>query len=197
MSLKKKTGLFFGSFNPIHVGHLIIAGHIVADSDIDELWLVVSPHNPLKDKKSLANDYDRLLMTELAIGENIKIKASNIEFSLPKPSFTIDTLSYLKEKYPAKEFVLIMGADNIESLDKWKNYELLLAENEIFVYKRPGSIENLPSFIQGEHHIAFIDAPLLEISSSYIRERIRQNLDFRYLVTDAVHKYIVENRLYK
>ena len=136
-------------------------------------------------------------MTELALGENIKIKASNIEFSLPKPSFTIDTLSYLKEKYPAKEFVLIMGADNIESLDKWKNYESLLAENEIFVYKRPGSIENLPSFIQGKHHIAFIDAPLLEISSSYIRERIRQNLDFRYLVTDAVHKYIVENRLYK
>ncbi|MBK8632370.1 MAG: nicotinate-nucleotide adenylyltransferase [Saprospiraceae bacterium] len=192
----KKIGLFFGSFNPIHVGHLIIANHLVSDADLDEVWLIVSPHNPLKEKKSLANDYDRLCMVELALGDNSKIKASNIEFALPKPSFTIDTLIYLKEKYPNKSFVLLMGGDNLASFDKWKNYEMILQEHEIYVYARPGSEMVVPDKFS-EHKIRFINAPMLEISSTYIRDRIKGGNSIRYLVPDAVYKYIHDHRIYQ
>ena len=197
MSAQKKTGLFFGFFNPIHVGHLIIAGHLISDAQIEELWMVVSPQNPLKDKKSLANDYDRLRMVEMAIGENIAIKASNIEFALPKPSYTIDTLTYLREKYPHKTFVLVMGGDNIHSINKWKNWESLISDYEIIVYNRPGNAPELPDFVAGTHNIRFVDAPLLDISSSYIRQRIADKKEFRYMVTDAVYNYITDNHLYK
>ena len=191
----KKIGLFFGSFNPIHVGHLIIASHLVNDSDLDDLWLVVSPQNPLKEKKSLANDYDRLRMVELAIGDNDKIKPSNIEFGLPKPSYTIDTLLYLKEKYPSKDFVLIMGGDNLVTFDKWKNFDKIISDYPLYIYRRPGVSNEIPSFLVNAQ-IKFIDAPMLDISSTYIRERAREKKEFRYLVPDPVHKYILDNRLY-
>ncbi|MBP7357412.1 MAG: nicotinate-nucleotide adenylyltransferase, partial [Cloacibacterium sp.] len=132
----KKIGLFFGSFNPIHIGHLILANYILENSDMEELWLVVSPQNPFKEKKSLLNDHNRLDMVQLAVKNYPKMRASNIEFSLPKPSYTIDTLTYLKEKYPNYSFALIMGEDNLESLPKWKNSEKLIADYQIIVYPR-------------------------------------------------------------
>ena len=133
-----KTGLFFGSFNPVHIGHLIIANFMATHTDLKEVWLVVSPQNPLKDKKSLAPERERLHMLRMAIDDNPKLKASDIEFKLPRPSFTIDTLTYLDEKYPKKDFVLIMGSDNLETLHKWKNYENLLRKYCIYIYNRPG-----------------------------------------------------------
>ncbi len=189
----KKIGLFFGSFNPVHTGHMIIANYMVTKADLDEVWMVVSPHNPLKDKKSLANDHDRLHLVNLAIGDNIRIKASNIEFSLPKPSYTIDTLTYLEEKYPQHQFVLLMGGDNLQSLDKWKNHEKIV-EHNIYVYKRPGSnggcYENHPN-------IQYMEAPMLDISATYIRECIKQGLSIEYLVPDRVYAYLLNSRLYK
>ena len=132
-----KVGLFFGSFNPVHVGHMIIAEHMANHTDLDEVWMVVSPQNPLKKQASLAGDYDRLHLVNLAIGENLKLRSSNIEFGLSKPSYTVDTLVYLREKYPNKEFVLIMGGDNLATLHKWKNFEVILRDYQIYVYKRP------------------------------------------------------------
>ncbi|MEM9823825.1 MAG: nicotinate (nicotinamide) nucleotide adenylyltransferase, partial [Bacteroidota bacterium] len=132
-----KVGLFFGSFNPIHVGHLIIANFMATQTELEQVWLVVSPQNPFKAKSSLARDYERLHLVQLAIDDNPKLRVSNIEFSLPKPSYTIDTLTYLKEKYPQHAFSLIMGGDNLGSFHKWKNYEQILAHHQIFVYKRP------------------------------------------------------------
>jgi nicotinate-nucleotide adenylyltransferase len=134
-----KIGLFFGSFNPIHVGHLIIANYMATQTDLEKVWLVVSPHNPLKPKKTLARDHDRLHLVRLGIGDNPRLEASNVEFGLPKPSYTIDTLTFLREKYPQHEFSLIMGGDNIATLHLWKNYEQILAHYDIYVYQRPGS----------------------------------------------------------
>lgn len=190
---KKKTGLFFGSFNPIHVGHLIIAGRMLELTDLEEIWLIVSPHNPLKSKASLANDYDRLFMVDLALGDNINIRSSNVEFGLPKPSYTIDTLTYLDEKYPNRSFALIMGGDSLESLPKWKNYEQLI-QKKIFVYNRPGSRKT--SFEKNEN-ITSIEAPLLHISASYIRKEIKEGKSIRYLVSDAVFEYLDNNNIYK
>ncbi len=171
---------------------MIIANYLAQNSDLDQVWMVVSPHNPLKEKKSLAEDYDRLHLLNLAIGENKLIKASNIEFYLPKPSYTIDTLTYLKEKYPEFEFVLIMGGDNIASLHKWKNYEALL-KHQIYVYKRPNYEEG--SLI--EHpNVCLLDAPLLDISASYIRQCIREKKSIRYLVPDKVFEYLEETPIY-
>ncbi len=188
----KSIGLFFGSFNPVHVGHMIIANFMVNNTDLDEVWLVVSPHNPHKDKKSLANDYERLHLVNLAIGDHLKIKASDIEFSLPKPSYTIDTLTYLKEKYPNYLFSLIMGGDNLISLPRWKNYEQLL-EHAIFVYKRPSYEDGALA----EHpNIHLLDAPLLNISASYIRSLIKDGKSIKYLVTDKVFEYLEESNLY-
>lgn len=189
-----KTGLFFGSFNPVHVGHMIIANHMVEHSDLHEVWFVVSPHNPLKKKSSLANDYERLHMVNLAIGNNSKLKASNIEFKLPQPSYTIDTLTYLNEKYPSKEFVLIMGGDNLKSLHKWKNYELLLENYQIYVYQRPsydlGELVTHPS-------VKIFEAPLMQISASFIRKSIKVGKSIQYLVSDKVFEYLEGSSLYK
>jgi nicotinate-nucleotide adenylyltransferase len=189
-----KTGLFFGSFNPIHTGHLIIANYMATNTDLQEVWLVVSPQNPLKSKNSLANDYDRLHLVRLAIEDNPALKASSIEFNLPKPSYTIDTLAYLKEKYPTREFVLIMGGDNIATLHKWKNYEVILANYNIYVYKRPsysaGDFETHPK-------VYFFDAPLLDISATYIRNAIRNKQSIRYLVADKVLEYLDGSSMYK
>jgi nicotinate-nucleotide adenylyltransferase len=189
-----KVGLFFGSFNPVHTGHMIIANHFVQYTDLDEVWMVVSPHNPLKNKASLAKDSDRLHLVQLAIGENIKIKASNVEFTLPVPSYTIDTLTYLNEKYPSKEFSLIMGGDNLATIEKWKNFELLLNSYKIYVYQRPG-YENGPYANHPNVHV-LMDVPMMEISATFIRQAIANGKSIQYLVPDAVFNYIDRSSMY-
>ena len=189
-----KTGLFFGSFNPIHVGHLIIANYMATQTDLDEVWLVVSPHNPLKKKATLARDYDRLHLVRLATDDNPKLRASNVEFDLPKPSYTIDTLTYLAEKYPKKDFVLIMGGDSLATLHKWKNYELLLRDYQIYVYQRPqydlGDLQN-------HENVHLFDAPLMQISASYIRKCIQAGKSVEYLVTQPVFEYLEGSGMYR
>jgi nicotinate-nucleotide adenylyltransferase len=162
-------------------------------TDLDKVWMVVSPQNPLKKKSTLAKDYDRLHLVQLAIGDNPLLQASNIEFNLPKPSYTIDTLTYLKEKYPDKEFVLIMGGDNLGTLHKWKNYEILLRDYQIYLYKRPqydlGELADHPSVRQ-------FSAPMLELSATYIRQCIAQGKSVEYLVPDTVFEYLKESSMY-
>ena len=190
-----KIGLYFGSFNPIHTGHLIIAQHILNHTEIQRLWFVISPHNPLKDKASLANDRDRLHLVQLAIEDNPSMKASDIEFKLPQPSYTIDTLTYIKEKYPRYEFALIMGADNLISLPKWKNYQLLINNYPIYIYKRPNyPIES--ALVQHEN-IHVLDTPLLDISSTWIRQLIKTKKSIRYLVPEKVFDYLESSHLYR
>ena len=188
-----KIGLFFGSFNPIHVGHLIIANYMATHTDLQQVWLVVSPQNPLKAKNTLARDRDRYNMVQLAIEDNKLLRVSDIEFKLPKPSYTIDTLTYLHEKYPQHEFALIMGGDNLASLTKWKNYEQLLKGYDIYVYKRP-------QFDLGEFatqpRVRIFEAPLMEISATYIRRCIQEGKSIQYLVPDKVAKYLDEARIY-
>ena len=186
-------GLYFGSFNPIHIGHLIVANHVVENSEVDKVWFVVSPHNPLKDAHSLLNEYDRLHLVELAIEDNLKFRASNVEFHLPKPSFTIDTLTYLAEKFPLEKFSIILGSDSFQNIHRWKNFEALVANHSFIVYNRPG-------FEVRETHgaaITVMDAPLLQISSTYIRQQIRESKSVRYLLPDPVFKYIDDNRYYR
>jgi nicotinate-nucleotide adenylyltransferase len=189
-----KIGLFFGSFNPIHVGHLIIANFMATQTDLDRVWLVVSPHNPLKPKKTLARDHDRLHLVRLGIGENARLRASDVEFQLPKPSYTVDTLAFLKEKHPEHQFVLIMGGDNLGSLHLWKNYEQILTENDIYVYKRPGY--ELGALATHPRVRAF-EAPPLDISATYIREAIKAGKSVQYLVPDAVWEYLESGGLYR
>jgi nicotinate-nucleotide adenylyltransferase len=189
-----KVGLFFGSFNPIHNGHLIIAEHMATQTDLEQVWMVVSPHNPLKQKKTLANDYDRLHLAHLGINDNPRLKVSNIEFSLPKPSFTIDTLVHLKEKFSEHQFALIMGGDNLCGLHQWKNYETILNNYPIYVYRRP----DFPATEFDSHPgVKFANAPLLDISSTYIRDCLRKNLSVRYLVPDEVYQYLMSGVLYR
>jgi nicotinate-nucleotide adenylyltransferase len=189
-----KIGLFFGSFNPVHVGHLIIANYMATQTDLDKVWLVVSPQNPLKQKKSLARDFDRLHLVRLAIGDNLRLEASNIEFNLPKPSYTIDTLAHLNEKYPDREFALIMGGDNLATLHLWKSYELLLANYDIYVYKRPaaelGELAKHP-------RVHTFEAPMLDISATYIRKCLRDGKSVQYLVPEAVFEYLEGSSLYR
>ena len=189
-----KIGLFFGSFNPIHIGHLIIANHMTDHSDINELWFVVSPHSPFKQKKSLLGEYDRLHLVQTAIEDNNKLRASNIEFSLPKPSYTIDTLTCIKEKYPSDNFVLIMGSDNLLNFNKWKNYEIILKNYEIYVYNRPDS---MLSDLFEHKKVQLLSAPMLNISSSYIRECIKNGLSIKYIVPDKVLDQIEKSSFYR
>ena len=192
--MKKKIGLFFGSFNPVHVGHMIIANHIIEHTTLDQVWMVVSPQNPFKERKNLANSHDRIHLVNLAIGdENLNIRASDIEFGLPMPSYTIDTLTYLKEKY-SHEFSLIMGGDNLVSFHKWKNYKQILANHDIYIYKRSGSGETA---FDNHANIHFLNAPLLNISSTFIRNEIKSGLSVQYIVPDAVYLYLKESTLYK
>ena len=190
-----KTGLFFGSFNPVHVGHMIIANHMIQYTDLNEIWMVVSPHNPLKSKASLAKDSDRLHLVQLAIDDNPHIKASNIEFSLPVPSYTIDTLTHLQEKYPKREFCLIMGGDSVESLPKWKNYELLLQNYDIYVYERPGYNTTLAA--DYPRIIIVKDVPMMDISATFIRNAIRNKKSIQYLVPEKVFDYLDGSHMYK
>jgi nicotinate-nucleotide adenylyltransferase len=189
-----KTGLFFGSFNPVHNGHMVIAGFMAEFTDLEQVWMVVSPHNPLKPAGSLLQDYHRYTLVELAIGFNRKIKASKIEFELPKPSYTIHTLAYLTEKFPQHELSLIMGSDNLETIHKWKNFEVLLENYDIYIYTRPG-------FDGGKwkdnKRVKFTEAPLMELSSSFIRESIRNKKDVRYMLPEKVYEYIDEMNFYK
>lgn len=190
----KKVGLFFGSFNPIHIGHMIIANFMATQTDLDEVWMVVSPQNPHKKKQSLARDHDRLRLVELAIGNNPNLKASNIEFALPVPSYTVDTLAYLKEKHPTKEFALIMGGDNLASFHKWKNYEVILEHHQLYVYQRP-------TYELGEladhEKVQLFEAPLMQISASYIRQCIKNKHSVQYLVADAVWDEIDRSGMYR
>jgi nicotinate-nucleotide adenylyltransferase len=186
-------GLYFGSFNPVHVGHLIIAEHVAAHSEVDKIWFVVSPHNPLKDSASLINEYDRLHLVELAIEGNPKFRASNVEFHLPKPSYTIDTLAYLSEKFPLERFSVVMGGDSYANLTKWKNWEKLVERFPLIVYNRPG-FEVRP--IEGAK-VTVLDAPFLDISASFIRNEIRGGRSTRYLLPEPVRHYIEENRYFR
>ncbi|HRV86748.1 MAG TPA: nicotinate (nicotinamide) nucleotide adenylyltransferase [Saprospiraceae bacterium] len=189
-----KVGLFFGSFNPVHTGHMIIAHYMAEYTDLEQVWIIVSPQNPFKKKDTLANDYDRLHLVHLAIGDHLHLRASNIEFNLPKPSYTIDTLTYLHEKYPEHEFCLIMGGDNLASLPKWKNYEQILAHHHIYVYSRP-NID--PGPLVNHPRVTMAEAPLLDISASFIRQCIRSGKSVQYMVPDAVFAYLKDTNLYR
>lgn len=189
-----KIGLFFGSFNPIHVGHLVIAGYMANYTELKQVWLVVSPHNPLKNKNDLILTYDRLEMAKLATEDADNIRVSDVELKLPQPSYTIDTLSYLKERYPEHEFSLIMGSDNLASLKKWKNYELILRDHYIFVYPRPG-FENVE--FAGHPSVTITPTPLMELSSTFIRRSFKEGKSIRFFVPDAVLEFIESKSLYK
>lgn len=189
-----KIGLFFGSFNPIHIGHLIIANYIAQYTTLDQVWLIVSPHNPLKTKSDLVNMYDRLEMAKLATDNTLKIKVSDIELNLPQPSYTIDTLTHLKERYPEHEYTLIMGADNLKSLKKWKNYELLLTDYKIMVYPRPG-YEN--SELATHPSVTITDTPHMELSSTFIRKAIKEGKNVQFFVPDEVIEFINSKNLYR
>jgi nicotinate-nucleotide adenylyltransferase len=190
-----QVGLYFGSFNPIHHGHLLIASYILDNTNLDQIWFIVSPQNPLKQSNSLLNEYHRLFLVKIAVeGEN-KLKASDIEFKLPKPSYTADTMAYLQEKHPGVEFSIIMGSDSFQNLPKWKNFEWLLKNYPIYVYKRPGH-ENLQSYSQAKQ-INILDAPLLPISATSIRKNIKEGKSIRYMVPDKVKEEIERNHYYK
>ncbi|MCX8532067.1 nicotinate (nicotinamide) nucleotide adenylyltransferase [Chryseobacterium luquanense] len=193
----KKIGLFFGSFNPIHIGHLILANYILENSDMDELWFVVSPQNPFKEKKSLLNDHNRLDMVELAIKSYPEMRASNIEFSLPTPSYTIDTLTYLKEKHPDYSFSLIMGEDNLGSLHKWKNAELLVENHHIIVYPRVFNDDKKDSEYLKHENISLIKAPVIELSATEIRNMIKQGKNVRPMLPPEVFEYLDGSSFYK
>ncbi|GAB4403784.1 MAG: nicotinate (nicotinamide) nucleotide adenylyltransferase [Bacteroidia bacterium] len=186
-------GLYFGSFNPIHVGHLILAQTALNLTALDAVWFVVSPQNPFKQKKNLLPAYDRLRMVELAIAGNDRLLASNVEFSLPQPSYTIDTLTHLRDTYRSYTFSLIMGQDNLQHLHKWKNHEALLKYYTLYVYPRIGTD---PSPYDQHPSVRYFDAPLLNLSSTYIRETLREQLPVRYMVPDAVLDYLEQQRLY-
>ncbi|MFH0867031.1 MAG: nicotinate (nicotinamide) nucleotide adenylyltransferase [Bacteroidota bacterium] len=191
---KTVVGLFFGSFNPIHIGHLIIANYIVEFTLLKEIWFVVSPHNPLKGKTSLLPDHHRLALVNIAVEDDLRFKSCDIEFKLPKPSFTIHTLTYLKEKYPKKKFAIIMGADNLQSMDKWRNFEQIIYNYNVFVYPRPGSDGGK---YNNHKSITWVDAPLMEISSSFIRGAIKEKKDIQYFLPPKVFKYISEMHFYE
>jgi nicotinate-nucleotide adenylyltransferase len=196
----KKIGLYFGTFNPIHVGHLIIANYLANNSDLNEVWFVVSPHSPLKDKQNLLDDHHRLAMVQRAVEDTLKLKASSIEFDLPKPSYTVFTLQSLKEKYPTTTFSLIMGEDNLRTLHKWKNYEYILTHHELYIYPR---IESLNEDLKetndfAKHkHVHLIKAPVMNISSTLIRDLIKNKKEVRYLLTEPVYRYVDEMNFYK
>ena len=188
-----KIGLFFGSFNPIHHGHLMVASFIANHTDLQQVWLVVSPQNPHKTQSSLLNEYDRLYLAQLAIEDDTQIKVSDIEFKLPKPSYTIDTLTYLQEKYPQHQFYVIMGSDSFQNLPKWKNFEALVKNYQFIVYRRPGFdiTEDYGADMQ------YLEAPMLELSATLIRNNCKDGITIRYLVPEQVRLEIERNNYFK
>jgi nicotinate-nucleotide adenylyltransferase len=193
---QKKVGLFFGTFNPIHIGHLIIGNHFVEYSNLDEVWFVVTPHNPHKKKNNLLDDNHRLTMVRIAIEDYPKLKASNIEFDLPQPNYTVNTLIHLEEKYPNHHFSLIMGEDNLKSFHKWKNHDVILNRHSIYVYPRKSKGEALDKWLK-EDSISLIDAPIMELSSTFIRKSIQQEKNIRPLLPHPVWIYLDEMNFYK
>lgn len=194
--MNRKVGLFFGTFNPIHVGHLIIANHMVENSDLEEIWMVVTPHNPHKKKSSLLDNHHRLEMVYRACDSYEKLKPSNIEFGLPQPNYTVNTLIHLQEKFPTNQFCLIMGEDNLKSLHKWKNYELILEDYTIYVYPRISSGKVIEEF-QSHDNIVRVQAPIVEISSTFIRNSIKESKNVRPMLDWKVWQYIDEMNFYK
>jgi len=200
MATAKKTGLFFGSFNPIHMGHMAIANYFVEFTSLDQIWFVVSRQNPLKEKAGLLPEYQRLELVNLAIGDDLRFRASNIEFHLPLPSYTINTLAYLGEKYPGREFALIMGADNFITLPKWKNYQEVLYHYALYIYPRPKILipENRLSFYMHKGaKIEISKAPMMEISSSFIRDAIKTGKEVNYFLPEKVYNYIREMHFFE
>lgn len=204
-----KTGLFFGSFNPIHLGHLMIASYMLEFTDIHDVWFVVSPHNPLKEKSTLLPDVNRLYMVNVAVEDDPRLKASNIEFHLPKPSYTIDTLTYMEERYPNHEFILLAGSDILGSLHKWKNYEQLLANYMFYIYPRhdekpiqntENESDNLmidTATLRSHPSLRYIDAPMVEISASFIRNAIREGKNMQYFLPANVWEYVEKMGFYR
>lgn len=192
----KNIGLYFGTFNPIHIGHLIIANHLVENSDLDEIWMMVTPHNPFKKKSSLLDNHHRLEMVYLATEEYEKIQPSDIEFKLPQPNYTINTLVHISEKFPNYKFSLIMGEDNLKSLHKWKNYEVILEDYDVYVYPRVsnGVVENQ---FKDHKKIHRVEAPIVQISSTMVRNAINEGKNCKPLLSDKVWKYIDEMNFYK
>jgi nicotinate-nucleotide adenylyltransferase len=188
-----KVGLYFGSFNPVHHGHLIIANHVAQSTPLDQVWFVVSPQNPLKPSAGLLNEYHRLFLVKAAIDGENHLRATDIEFRLPKPSYTIETLAYITEKFPKNDFSIIMGSDSYQNLPRWKNYEQLLKSTEFYIYVRAG-FENIPEYENARVHI--LDAPLLQISATHIRNILKEGKSIRFLVPDVVKEEIERNRYY-
>jgi len=206
MTKKKHIGLFFGTFNPIHVGHLAIANYMAQRNEIDEVWFVVSPQNPLKTKRSILPDYHRYRLVTEAIEDNPLLRASNIEFDLPKPSYTIDTLAYLTEKYPHKRFSIIMGEDNLRTFPKWKNHEQIIDNYGVLVYPRVHteydkkmaiSSEEIQGLMEHPNLTFCREVPVMAISASFIRQQIRDKKNVQYLLTPPVAKYIEEMHFYE
>ncbi len=195
-----KTGLYFGSFNPIHIGHLAIANYMVENSDLGEIWFVVSPHNPLKKKSSLLADHHRVRLAEIATEDDDRLFVSDIETKMPQPSYTIDTLTWLSEKYPKKEFALIMGGDNLSTLHKWKNVDELISKYSLYVYPRKDKHIDYPLELEAlikNAKISLVEAPLMEISGTFIRNSIANGKDIRHFLPPAVWNYIDEMNFYK
>jgi len=198
-----KIGLFFGSFNPIHTGHMIIANIMVETTDLEKVWFVVTPHNPHKQSKGLLHDFDRFDMVRAAVYENYKLEVSDVEFHLPKPNYTIHTLVHLSEKHPDKQFKVIMGEDNLANFTKWKNYERILEDYGLYVYPRlTGAVgqarPNVTSTELNRHpNVKLVEAPMMDISATFIRNCIRKNQSVRYLVPDAVEAIIRAKKFYQ
>ena len=188
-----KIGLFFGSFNPVHVGHLVIANVMVETTDMDQVWFVVSPQNPFKQRKSLLHEFDRYDMVSAAIFDNFSLRATDIEFNMPRPSYTIDTLVYVSEKYPDHTFHLIIGEDNLHSFPKWKNHEKILEHYGLYVYPRP---QSKPSVLKEHENVRMVDAPMMDISATFIRNCIQRGQSIKYLVPDSVEELIRGKKFY-
>ena len=189
-----RIGLFFGTFNPIHVGHMVIAGYMTEFTDLEEVWFVVSPQNPLKKEQTLLEENLRLNLVKLAAGNNPKLNLSDVEFSLPKPSYTFDTLIHLSEKFSEHKFVLIVGTDNLAAFNKWKNHEQILEKYFLYVYPRAGFSGGK---LASHPNVKITNAPVMEISSSFIREAIKNKKDVRYMLTESVYHCIEENHYYE
>ena len=188
-----KTGLFFGSFNPVHMGHMMIANYMVEFTDLQQLWFVLSPQNPLKKKQSLLDDYERLMMIEYALEGDQRFDVCDIEFRMPKPSYTIDTLTYLRELHPSREFVLIMGSDCLQTFHKWKNHVVIQENYQRYVYPRPG-FEFKPADFP---NIVLVDAPQIDVSSTFIRDAIRSKRDIQHFLPAKVYQYIMKMHFYE
>jgi nicotinate-nucleotide adenylyltransferase len=196
MTSSKKIGLYFGTFNPIHVGHLAIANHMVEFSDLDQVWMVVTPHNPHKKKSTLLENNHRKMMVDIALEEYPNIKSSAIEFDLPQPNFTVNTLAVLEEKYPKQKFCLLMGEDNLKSFHKWKNFEVILSRYELFVYPRL-TPNKATALLENHPNVTRIAAPIMEISSTAIRKAIKSKKNIRPLLPQNVWQYLDEMNFYK